>query len=50
MYTGAYYPNDTFGNVTWVKGDKTHLRNNEHWNEGPSFCVRLIVFEMPDDE
>ena len=47
MYTVTYYPlNDL---VRFDEGDNTSKRLNEHWNNGPSFCVRLWVFEMPLD-
>lgn len=49
MYTVTYYPNDTFEHFFCSLGDKTSYRNNEHWNEGPSFCVRLWCWEMPND-
>jgi hypothetical protein len=53
VWTGVYWPkdypvNNAYGAVGWYEGDFTHIYSNA-WNEGPSYCVRLIVFEMPND-
>lgn len=51
MYTSVYFPGDAFvgadRNFT-AKGDSTSLHNHFNLN-GPSYCVRLWVFEMPND-
>lgn len=49
MYTVTYYPTDYFNHFEFDPGDHSYKRNNHAWNEPPSFCVRLWVFEMPDD-
>lgn len=49
MWTGVYLPNDHYNKFQWTRGNCSQACNNAHWNEGPSYCVRLIVFEMPDD-
>lgn len=54
MWTGVYWPNDypvnnIYGARAWYEGDQTSLYLNSAGNESPSYCVRLIVFEMPDD-
>ncbi len=54
MWTGVYWPKDGLiaadGKVSygWSKGDHTTQRNNAACLEGPSYCVRLIVFETDD--
>lgn len=49
MITVAYYPTDYFDHFSWGSGDHSAFFNNHAWNEAPSFCVRLWVFEAPDD-
>lgn len=50
MFTGIYWPKDhPNAKYHWVCGDVTHIAHGFAYLEGPSFCVRLIVFEMPDD-
>lgn len=56
MMTGTYYPKDypaserlnQLYSVCWSKGDKTVYRQMAAWNEGPSYCVRLLVFDYED--
>lgn len=54
MYTGTYYPKDWGvnmpSNVRWTEGDYTEVWNRNATVEAPSYCVRLIVFEMPVDD
>lgn len=48
MFTGIYWPGSSpGGSYSWLRGDRTTIANNNHWTEGPSHCVRLIVFEVP---
>lgn len=54
MWTGVYWPNDypvnnAYGAFDWYEGGWTRTYVNAAYLESPSYCVRLIVFEMPDD-
>lgn len=53
MYTGVYFPKDGWVNcptvVVWTCSDDTSILRDFHWNESPSYSVRLLVFEMPED-
>lgn len=53
MYTGTYWPKDGLvvnglQSVGWTKGDKTAFRQRAAYCEGPSYCVRLLVFSYED--
>lgn len=51
MYTGTYWPKDyAHSKVYWTEGDVTAQMNGFAYLEGPNYCVRLLVFEMPEDE
>lgn len=51
MFTGVYWPkSNPSSSVAWFRGDATTWANNYSWVEGPSYSVRLFVFEMPEDE
>lgn len=51
MWTVAYFPKDGgWGPFdVWPLDYTTTLNNMHRQDEGPSFCVRLWVFEMPND-
>lgn len=52
MYTGVYWPDSPLANgknVCWCYNDITTKVNNFMYIGGPSFSVRLLVFEMPED-
>lgn len=48
MYTGVYFPQDGLADdsVVWIVGDYSSWANRFDDIEGPSYSVRLIVFEM----
>lgn len=50
--TGTYYPNDCtimdLSYIGWSIGDRTVDRNRAAPLEGPSYCVRLLVFDYND--
>lgn len=53
VYTGVYWPAGGMimcpGSVYWQGIDTTTVWNNMASVESPSYCVRLLVFEMPED-
>lgn len=53
MLTFVYWPNDPFVSeqgclYLWTHRDLTTRYNNFAANEGPSYCVRLLVFDYDD--
>lgn len=48
MWTGWYLPNDWYAGeeqMSYFKGDRTVNANRHAIQEGPSYCVRLLVFD-----
>lgn len=55
MWTGVYWPKDApcgvaDGFIMYTTRNQSNLLNNASWLNGPSYCVRLLVFDYDYDD